>query len=34
VVSYQKPADETLKRLEEEGKDAVPMPKEIKDRLK
>jgi len=34
LASYQKPADETIKRLQEAGKDAVPMPKGLKDRLK
>jgi plasmid replication initiation protein len=33
VVSYQKPADETLKRLEEAGKDAVPMPDNLREKL-
>ena len=30
----QKAADETLKRLEEEGRESVPMPKGLKERLK
>jgi plasmid replication initiation protein len=34
VVSYQKPADETLKRLEQEGRESVPMPKELKAKIR
>jgi plasmid replication initiation protein len=34
VVSYQKPADETLKRLEEASKDAVAMPADLKSQIK
>ena len=34
AVSYQKPADETLKRLSEEGRESVPMPKELKVKIR
>jgi plasmid replication initiation protein len=33
LVSYQKPADETLKRLEEESRNAVSMPPDLKEKL-
>lgn len=34
LASYHQSADETLKRLQDAGKDAVPMPKGLKERLK
>jgi len=34
AASYHRSADETLKKLHEAGQDAVPMPKELKKKLK
>jgi plasmid replication initiation protein len=33
LTSYQKPADATLKRLEEEEKDSIPIPEDLKSKF-